>query len=785
MSPIQILLVEDEGLIAEDIRNRLTGIGYAVAAVARTGKEAVRAAVRNHPDLVLMDILLKGDMDGIEAATLIRRRLDIPVVYMTAHSDRITLDRVKKTEPHGFLLKPLRDEEIHSVVDMALFRHGMERRLRDSEQRFRTVADFTHDWEYWIDPQNRFVYVSPSCERITGYSAEAFMKQPDLLKEIVHPDDRKPFFKHLGACSKSAGNKAVQFRIITRQGATRWIGHVCRPVYDEDGKGLGTRVNNRDVTDQKEAENRIMKLNRTLTMMSRINEAVAVVRDRGKLFDRACRIALRDGKFALAWIGVVDEKTGTVKPAASAGKAREYVDGLVVSARATVEGRGPTGRAVRDGKPVVCGDLSKEKAMQPWRDRALQYGLRSSAAFPFTIGDRVIGALNLYSSEPDYFDEEEIRLFEELTGSLTFALEHMEEEKRQRELEEKTRYLASFPEQEPNPIMEADLSGRVRYVNPALRRLLPEIETAGLRHPWFSGWRAILGSFKKGEKTQAAHEVEVHGSHYRQLFHFFPKHGMVRILALDVTERRIAEAALRESEERYRAVIETTDTGYVVLDEKGRVLDANRNYVGLTGHSTLDEIRGRSVTDWTAPHDRARNQAEVARCLKKGSVRNLEIDYRRADGASIPVEINASVIRTKAGRMIVTLCRDISERKRAEAEIRLKAELLDNSTDSIFLHDTDGNLIYVNEKACKALGYTRDELLGINLHQLDTPEYAKQIESRIAGLMKTGEMKFESAHLRRDGSIQPVDVKVRLVRMNEKNLVLSACADITERKRGE
>jgi len=783
MSPIQILLVEDEGLIAEDIRNRLIGIGYTVTAVAGTGEEAVRAAVKKNPDLVLMDILLRGDIDGIEAAALIRKRLDVTVVYMTAHSDRITLDRVKKTEPHGFLLKPLRDEEIHSVIDMALFRHGMERKLRESELRFRTVADFTHDWEYWIDPQNRFVYVSPSCERITGYPAETFIKKPDLLKEIMHPDDRKLFFKHLNVCSKVGGDKTVQFRIVTRQGETRWIDHVCRPVCDADGKGLGTRVNNRDITGQKEAENRVMRLNRTLTMMSRINEAVVVVRDRGKLFRRACQIAVRDGKFALAWIGIVDEKSAIVRPVASNGKAKNYLDGFIVSCGATAEGRGPTGRAVREGKPVVCGDLSKEKAMQPWRGRALQFGLRSSAAFPFMIRDRVIGILNLYSSEPEYFDGEEIRLFEELTGSITFALEHIEEEERRRELEERSRYLASFPEQEPNPIMEVDLAGRVRYINPALRQLLPTIETAGLRHPWFSGWRSILGSFKRGEKIHAAHEAEVHGSHYRQLFHFFPEHGMVRILALDITERRIAEEALRENEERYRAVIETTDTGFVALDERGRVVDANRNYVRLTGHASVDEILGRPVTEWTASHDRRRNRAEVIRCLKKGSVNNLEIDYRRADGTLVPVEINASVIRTKAGRMIVMLCRDISERKRAEEEIRLKAELLDNSTDSIFLHDTDGNLFYVNEKACSDLGYTRDELLKINLHRLDTPEYASLIESRIAGLMKTGEMKFESAHFRKDGSVLSVEVKVRLVRVGEKKLVLSACTDITERKR--
>jgi PAS domain S-box-containing protein len=96
------------------------------------------------------------------------------------------------------------------------------------------------------------------------------------------------------------------------------------------------------------------------------------------------------------------------------------------------------------------------------------------------------------------------------------------------------------------------------------------------------------------------------------------------------------------------------------------------------------------MAEWTAPHDRERNRAEVIRCLKTGSIHDVEIDYLHPDGTLVPVEINASMVKTKAGRMIVTLCRDISERKRAKEEIHLKARLLDNSANSIVLHDKDG-----------------------------------------------------------------------------------------------
>ncbi|MFW6235476.1 MAG: CheR family methyltransferase [Desulfovibrionales bacterium] len=141
-------------------------------------------------------------------------------------------------------------------------RKQSERALRQSEERFRTVADFTHDMEYWIDPKGNLLYVSPSCERITGYDAETFLKDPRMLKAIIHPDDRKLYLDHLHDEENSREIYALDFRIITRTGEERWIGHVCRPVCGEDGRYLGRRGSNRDITTRKAAKERIQSLAR-------------------------------------------------------------------------------------------------------------------------------------------------------------------------------------------------------------------------------------------------------------------------------------------------------------------------------------------------------------------------------------------------------------------------------------------------------------------------------------------------------------------------------------------
>lgn len=144
----------------------------------------------------------------------------------------------------------------------------------------------------------------------------------------------------------------------------------------------------------------------------------------------------------------------------------------------------------------------------------------------------------------------------------------------------------------------------------------------------------------------------------------------------DIQVRMQTEIALRESEEKYRGLIETTRTGYVIVDTKGRVLDANPEYVRLTGHTELAEILGRSVLEWTAAPDRDKNAAAIEQCLQYGLVRNLELYYAGIGGRAIPVEINATFINASKGNQFISLVQDITERRQAEEALRKSEEQL-------------------------------------------------------------------------------------------------------------
>jgi len=176
----------------------------------------------------------------------------------------------------------------------------------------------------------------------------------------------------------------------------------------------------------------------------------------------------------------------------------------------------------------------------------------------------------------------------------------------------------------------------------------------------------------------------------------------------DITERKKSETALSESERKYRSLVETTDTGFVIIDGQGKVVDANDAYVRLTGRVSQGEIMGHLVTEWTAPQDLERNRLAVADCAKQGSVRGLEINYAHPDGTLVPIEINATVIKTESEVRIVTLCRDITDRKRTEEmlrELNQRFEYTLGATKTGFdIIDSEYNVQYIDPEWKKFYG---------------------------------------------------------------------------------
>ena len=226
----------------------------------------------------------------------------------------------------------------------------------------------------------------------------------------------------------------------------------------------------------------------------------------------------------------------------------------------------------------------------------------------------------------------------------------------------------------------------------------------------------------------------------------------------DITERKRDEEQLRESEEKYKFLIETTKTGYVILGGDGRVIDANAEYVRMSGHDRLADILGRKVVEWTAVHDQERNAAEVKKCLKAGFVRNLEIDYVQKNGTFIPVEINATVMRSGEAMRIFTVCRDITDRKKVENEIAergvLLQQILDTSSVAIFLVDKAGRITRANKRMAEMFGHPMTALVGREYVELVHPAERETGRAKMLALLASEIqlVDLERHYWRKDGT---------------------------------
>lgn len=167
MEDIKILIVEDEWLIGNDMQNSLEGLGYK-ADVVTTGEEAVQKVWENLPDLVLMDIMLRGKKDGIETAQEIRSFFDIPIIYVTAYADKDILQRARITTPFGYMLKPFNVREAHIIIEMAIYKHRVERQSRKDAERFSTTLASIGDAVVTTDKDGRVIFMNREAESLTG-----------------------------------------------------------------------------------------------------------------------------------------------------------------------------------------------------------------------------------------------------------------------------------------------------------------------------------------------------------------------------------------------------------------------------------------------------------------------------------------------------------------------------------------------------------------------------------------------------------------------------------------
>jgi PAS domain S-box-containing protein len=256
MSQVRILVVEDESVVAKDIQWSLKSLGYTICGWASSGEEALEKVESLKPDLVLMDIVLKGGIDGVEAAEHIRTHFDIPVVYLTAYADEHTLQRAKVTEPFGYILKPFEERELHTTIEVALYKHKTERRIKQSQYWLSTTLKSISDGVITTNTEGQITFLNLNAEVLTGWKeSEALGKD---LNGIFNVRDQEgaplPVKPWLESLREGRVVGPMTHQLVSGKDTAIPIDYSTAPIRDERGETIGMVLAFRDITERKKAE---------------------------------------------------------------------------------------------------------------------------------------------------------------------------------------------------------------------------------------------------------------------------------------------------------------------------------------------------------------------------------------------------------------------------------------------------------------------------------------------------------------------------------------------------
>jgi PAS domain S-box-containing protein len=446
MEQVQILIVEDESIVALDIKGTLERLGYAVSGVASSGEEAISKAVETRPHLVLMDIKLRGAMDGVEAAERVRDNLDVPVIFLTAFSDEKTLGRAISTQPFGYLLKPFEGRELRTAIEMALFKRKMERKIEESEQWLATTLKSIGDGLIATDAQGCIKFMNQVAEALTGWKQdEALGEELEEVLVLADAQTRASLEKPLErVLQKGVGSEfAKHTLLVARDGTATPVHGSWAAITPDPGGNAGMVLVFRDISQQVQAEEEIRSRNRELALLNRIIAASAAGLETEAVLETACRelaLALGAPKASATLLG---EKGMT------AALVAEYLT---------------------NGQPSRL-NRTFSVAEHPWLQRMLtqktpfvmeDHGSR--LVLPLMIEGDTVGSLSLKTLEPHSFSAEEVGLAWRVAGQVAGTLERAR-------LNAERQRLSKAIQQAGESVIITDAQGAIVYVNPAFERI--------------------------------------------------------------------------------------------------------------------------------------------------------------------------------------------------------------------------------------------------------------------------------------------------------------------------
>jgi two-component system, cell cycle sensor histidine kinase and response regulator CckA len=758
----RILLGEDQPVIAADIAETLGDLGYKVVGVIARGEEVLRAAEETNPDLLLIDITLAGVIDSIEVTQQVYARYDIPVIYLTGYTEEHLLVRATSTPSYGYVGKIPTTLELKVAIDAALFRHAADRRLRESEKRYRAITDNANIGIFTSSLDGALLQANPAVARMAGYdTVEDFLaiRGQDLY---AHVGDRQ---RVVNALLEKGSVQDYEILAREKDGTRRWISLNAVLQKDRVGKPESILGIAEDITGRKAAEEALKESEEKYRLIfSRERDAIALTDAETNRFLDVNESAERLWGYSRQELLCMTALDVSAEPQESKGSllAGACDEGVAVPFRWHKRKDGTifpveisAGPFTWKGRPVVCSiirDISGRVAS----DRALQdsqFFLRST--------------LDALSAHIAILDE---------TGTIL-------------EVNEAWRCFGK----RNDACLTRDGVG-INYLEVCDSAHGDSSEGAALA-------AAMIREIMAGRSKEFRREYPCHSPYENRWFVLratrFSLGSQVRIVLAheDITERKMSEEALEASEKRYRALCDNAPIGIFQTNSEGQVRYVNSYMANLVGAQSPEA----AVSHYTQLAsqlyaDSGRRDDFIRALATEGKVTDFEYEAIRTDSSHRWFSMNARVSeRSHDGSFLIEgFTSDITEQRLAKEALRASEEkyraTFNNAAVGMDILDHNGRFVEVNDTLADFLGYTKEELTHLSLLDVTYPEDAdssKQFDALVqAGI---GSYRLEKRYVRKDGAVVWADISVSAIRNGESKhgMTVGVIVDITSRKTSE
>ncbi|MBN2541992.1 PAS domain S-box protein [bacterium] len=809
----RIIIIEDESVIASQLSEWLNRTGYQVLATASKGEKAIKLAEKYKPDLILMDIVISGKMDGIEVAQYVKEKYNIPVIFLTAYAEDEYINRAKGVEPLGFLVKPFQKDELSATLEIAFYklriqkeRKELEYSLRESEGMFRSLAENSPNMVF-INKGGEIIYANEKCEQLMGYTKNEFYSSDFNFYKIIAPEYhgviKENFKKHLDGKEVNP----YEYMLINKDGERIEVIISTKLIKHQGGLAILGIVT--DITTRKrweeilkyrlEFERVVSIISSRFLKVSDINETITgSLKDMGE-FSGASR----------AYLFLFQDDSEVIN------NTHEWCADGVKPQIANLQNLNAKSipwwmKKLRNGEVIHIKDVSKmPKSAKTEKELLEAQNIRSLIVLPVTIAGEFKGFVGFDNvmDTVEWRDEDIniLTVFSDILGSSLERRRTIEKLRESKELFEKIfvcQHDGVF-------ILNSNIPPEIIDCNPAAAEIFgySREEMLGLQTTFLHVNKASLKEFQ--EKMFPS--IEKKG--FFQLLDFkmkrknkdiFPtEHSVAPILdetkkrigwvsvVHDISERQRAEQALKDSERKYRQLVENIDEVIYTLNDKGILTYISPAITPVCGYEP-NEVIGNPYLDYIHVDDIKRIQENLREAL---SGQNIGInDYRiiAKNGDIKWARVSSRIQMDENGKIrgVQGILRDITDNKVIEAALIESQEkykaLFEQAADSIVLVDIQtGTIVDFNDKAYQNLGYTLDEFIGIKISDFEVRESTEEVHKHIAKIIKNGSDTFETKHRTKDGKLKDFLVSCRRIKLKEKHFLQCIYIDITKQKKTE